>query len=90
MTKPLGYYTNYIPGKSGLLEYLQETYGSCLQGLSVREKLYLIRAIADNLILRASGDIRGQVHPLSHEIFRLPTSDQEGLIEALIAQLRSM
>ena len=90
MNKPLGYYTSYVPGESGLLGYLQESYGSYLQEFSTREKLYLIRAITDNLMLRASGDIRGQVYPLVHEIFRLSTSDQEGLIEALIAELRSL
>jgi hypothetical protein len=90
MDKPLGYYTNYIPGRSGLLEYLTETYGAYLEKLTVREKLYLIQAIANNLSIRANDDINGRVYSLQHEIFRLSTSDQEGLIEAMIAQIRSM
>ncbi|WP_322729389.1 hypothetical protein [Nostoc sp. ChiQUE01b] len=28
MTKPLGYYTNYIPGKETLLATLQDNYGA--------------------------------------------------------------
>lgn len=87
MTKPIG---SYVSGNNGILQYLEETYGSYLEELSPKEKLYLIGAIADNLLIRANGKIHERVYPLKHELFRLTTSDQEGLIEAMIAELRGM
>lgn len=90
MTKPLGFYTSYGPGTRGILHEIQEEYGSQLQGISVREKLYLIQEIAKSLSMRASGEIRSEIHWLQNHIIKdLDDGDKEGLIEALIAQVRS-
>lgn len=89
MTKPLGYYTSYRLGESPLLQEIQERYGSQLEGIEVREKLYLIQEISRDLSLRASGGIRSEIHWLQNNIVKnLSPSDKEGMIECLIAQLR--
>ncbi len=89
MNKPLGYYTNYVPGDASYLGELQIQYGSCLQKLTRRERLFLLNSIASSLCRNECGDIRGEVVTTSHDIAgRLSTADEEGLIEALINQIR--
>ncbi|WP_414622060.1 hypothetical protein [Calothrix sp. CCY 0018] len=92
MNKPLGYYTNYIPNNKGLLHDIQERYGSYLQGITVREKLYLIQELSRDLSLRASGgEIRAEMHWLQYDLIKqLDPSDKEGMIQALIDQVRSL
>lgn len=90
MTKPIRYYINCRPQDNRIIDWIEEQYGSYLEGLSAREKVYLIKAIADNLLLRANGEVRSQIASVQYEIFRMPTNTQESIIEALIAQLRDM
>lgn len=91
MTKPLGYYTSYsYYNNQGLLHEIQEKYGPQLQAISVREKLFLIQEISRDLSLRASGEIRSEMDWLQNDIIKnLSPSDKEGMIEALITQVRS-
>ncbi|MGB6301547.1 MAG: hypothetical protein WBF90_35935 [Rivularia sp. (in: cyanobacteria)] len=90
MSKPLGYYTNWQPGHKGILDDIQGTYGSCLQGISHREKLYLIQELARDLSLRASGGIRSEMHHLQYDLIKqLEPADKEGMIHALIDGLRN-
>lgn len=92
MTKPIGYYTSYPNSDTDLLHEIQEKYGPRLEGISIREKLYLIQEISRDLGLRASGGaIRNEIHWLQIDLInQLNPGDKEGMIEALIAQVRSM
>ena len=92
MTKPLGYFTNYVPGQEGILDKIQKVYGSHLQDITPREKLYLIQELTRNLCMRASdNEVRSEMHWIAYDlVHELSTSDQEGMIQALIAQLRNM
>lgn len=91
MNQPIGYWTSYTPGDNSYLETLQERYGARLERMNKHEKLYLICALASHLCCTAS--VYGTV---SNEIFtvatnascQLPVNDQEGLLEALIHQIR--
>lgn len=88
MNKPLGYYTSYVPDDS-YLDELQEQYGTCLQKLTRREKLFLLNSITSYMCCHEPGDISGEVVTTSYGIQkRLNNSDKEGLIEALINQIR--
>ena len=87
--KPLGFYTNYTPGETSYLEEIQEKYGSHLEGINVREKLYLIECISSNLGIRAKDAVRPEMHWVAqHAVKELEPCDQEGLIEALITHVR--
>lgn len=92
MTKPLGFYTNYVPGQEGILDKIQEMYGPYLMGITAREKLYLIQELTRDLFVRASGnEVRREMHLIAYDLtHELSTSDQEGMIQALIAHLRDM
>ena len=90
MPKSLGFYINHTPEGSYLLGNMQERYGPQLQGISLREKLYLIQEISRDLSLRASGEIRSEIHWLQNDIIKDLSPDvKEGIIEALIVQVRS-
>jgi len=89
MNKPLGFYTSYIPGDDSYLEELQEQYGTCLQKLTRREKLFLLNSITSYMCCHEPGDISGEVVTTSYSVVkRLTDSDKEGMIEALISQIR--
>lgn len=90
MTKPIGYWTNYTPGDGSYLEVLQQKYGCTFEKMNQREKLYLILAIVSNLCATAPGEVRSEITVLGKAIpENLSTGDQEGLISAIIEQVRN-
>ncbi|PHK31389.1 hypothetical protein VF14_24480 [Nostoc linckia z18] len=89
MSKPLGHYTSYTPGDGSYLESLQEHYGSMFEKISRREKLFLISGLASHLCVLEPGETRDEIYKLSVQLqIQLEESDQKGLLEALIAQVR--
>lgn len=49
--KPLGYYTSYTPGCGGILDQLQERYGSRLESISKLGKQMLRATLAAYVIM---------------------------------------
>ncbi|MBE9213728.1 hypothetical protein IQ247_13810 [Plectonema cf. radiosum LEGE 06105] len=91
MNKPIRYYTNLDRGESGLLDGMVDKYGQRLEEISLKEKLFLVSNIAKDLGELAPGIIRDEIYVLAiHVSGSLKSHDQEGLLEALIAQIRSM
>ena len=89
MTKPIGYYTDYTTGDNSYLETLIEKYGSRLQKLTLREKLFLVSSLAGQLIDTTTGECRNEIYVVAHQIPKeLSTCEIEGLLEALIVQIR--
>ncbi|MEH2445800.1 MAG: hypothetical protein V7K18_08450 [Nostoc sp.] len=89
MSKPVGHFTSYILGDGSLLESLQEEYGATFEQMTKRERLFLIFAIAAQSCDQAPGRCRDEIYVVGHQInSSLPISDREGLIEALINQIR--
>jgi hypothetical protein len=89
MSKPIGHFTSYTINDGSLLESLQEEYGPTFEGMTRREKLFLISAIASQLCDQAPGRCRDEIYVVGHQInSSLPVGDREGLIEALINQVR--
>jgi hypothetical protein len=91
MSKPLGYFTRYTPGDGTLFDALETEYGSALEKLTRRQKLYLVMAIAADLACQCpEGD--ASVYQVSHIPLKvheqLSHDDAEGLIQCLIAQVR--
>lgn len=58
MSHPIGYYTDYTPGKDAgtPLDILQERFGSTLEGLEKQEKLALLSVISTNLTICCTQD----------------------------------
>ncbi|WP_414572714.1 hypothetical protein [Nostoc sp. CCY 9925] len=89
MSKPIGYYTGYTPGDGSYLEELQEKYGSTFEKMSKREKLFLVSTLASHLCVAEQGETRDEIYILSVDLqSKLPASEQAGLLEALVAQIR--
>ncbi|MEH2197408.1 hypothetical protein [Nostoc sp.] len=89
MTKPVGYYTSSTINDGSLLESFKEQYGQTFEGMTRREKLYLISAIAAQLCDQAPGRCRDEIYMVGHQInSSLPQADREGLVEALTNQVR--
>ncbi|MBW4425334.1 MAG: hypothetical protein KME50_13010 [Nostoc desertorum CM1-VF14] len=89
MSKPLGYYTSYTPGDDSLLERVQEQYGSAFEKISKREKLSILMILASNLGCQLEGDVRGGIYAVAREMTdQLSLSDQAGVMEAIISQIR--
>ena len=89
MSKPIGHFTSYTLNDGSLLESLQEEYGSTFEKMTEREKLYLISAVAIQLCDQIPGRCRDEIYVVGHQInSSLPVADREGLLEALINQVR--
>ncbi|OKH40707.1 hypothetical protein FACHB389_06805 [Nostoc calcicola FACHB-389] len=80
---------NYTPGDGSYLESLQEQYGSTFEGISTREKLFLVSSLASHLCVLEAGETRNEIYKLGVQLqIQLEQSDQRGLLEALVAQIR--
>lgn len=89
MSKPLGYYTGYTPGDGSLLERVQEEYGATFEKMSKREKLVIVTVLASHIGCQFDGDVRGEIFAIAKEMTeKLSISDQTGVMEALVAQIR--
>ena len=58
-TKPLGNYTSYTPGDTGILHQIQERYGAQFQGISRLGKLIFRASLAAYLVMRPIWDDAG-------------------------------
>ncbi|MFN6526935.1 hypothetical protein [Nostoc sp. ChiSLP03a] len=89
MSKPLGYYTAYTPGDNSLLETVQEEYGSTFEKMSKREKLVILTVLASHIGCQLDGDVRGEIFAIAKDMRdKLSLSDQAGVMEAIISQVR--
>lgn len=89
MSKPLGYYTSHTPGDGSLLEKVQEEYGSAFEKMTKREKLSILMILASSLGCQLEGDVRGEIYAIAREMTdQLSLSDQAGIMEAIISQIR--
>jgi hypothetical protein len=80
---------DYSPDDVCYLESVQERYGSTFEGISTREKLFLVSTLASHLCILEAGETRNEIYKLSVQLqIQLEQSDQRGLLEALIAQIR--
>lgn len=89
MNKPLGYYIPYVSDDDSYVYLIQKNFGVCLENLSRREQLFLIYSLASNLCAIDSGEVRQEVIETAHACScKLSIKDVEGLLEALINQVR--
>lgn len=89
MVKPLGYYTSYTPGDDSYLGALQQVYGASFQKMTRREKCVILNLLSAHLSCYEQGDCRDEIFSVGQTLTQeLTPSDQAGMIEALINQLR--
>lgn len=89
MSKPLGYYTSYTPGDDSLLGKVQEKYGSSFEKITKREKLVILTVLASHIGCQLEGDVRSEIFAIAKDMTsELSLSDQAGIVEFLIAQIR--
>lgn len=89
MNKPLCYYVNLQYDSDSFLIDLQKQFGSSLDKLTKREQLFLLSSLAARLCCYEKGEIRTEVFTTTcHASGQLTASEQEGVCEALINQIR--
>ena len=93
MSKPLGFYTNYTPGDGGLLQDMEESWGSTFEALNNSERLWMLFSLIGTITANASpnydpGEIREYIVPAIDRLDELSFSDQLGLAQALIEQIK--
>lgn len=89
MVKPIGHFVAYTINDGSLVESLEQEYGSTFQLMTRREKLFLIQAIANQLCDESPGQCRDEIYSVGYEIITsLPSHDRQGMLEALIKQVR--
>lgn len=94
MTKPLGFYTNYTPGDTGLLEEMQSCWGATFHELNNVDRLWMISKLADELCAELDEDDQvlsdGVEEAVERSSSELSVSDRLGLMLALVNQARTM
>ncbi|MBW4504865.1 MAG: hypothetical protein KME57_36315 [Scytonema hyalinum WJT4-NPBG1] len=93
MSKPIGYFCNHTPGDSGLLGDMEESWGSTFEQLNNSERLWMLFSLIGNITADASenyepGEIREYIVPAIERFGELSFSDQLGLAQALIEQIK--
>lgn len=92
MTKPIGYYTGHPLGQGGILEELEQQWGSQFEKLTDNERMWLLAQLARQhwFNLGDSVDIRDGVITASVRLQEeLDTSRMFGMMDALIDQLKN-
>lgn len=89
MTKALGCYVTFF-GRDNLLAAIEDRYGSHLEKLSHKEKMILILSVATSLDQDCpTQTTRDEVYAIANKINeKLSIHEREGLLEALVTQLR--
>lgn len=88
MTKPIGYYVSYKAGSESIVEQVVKEYGDYFQQLDRVDKCYLLYVLADSLKYGQTNIVSTDIYNASEWVKRLSRDEMEGLIEALIVQIR--
>jgi hypothetical protein len=88
-----GLYGNHTPGDSGLLGDMEESWGSTFEALNNSERLWMLFSLVGNITADASenydpSEIREYTLPAIDRLNELSFSDQLGLAQALIEQIK--
>jgi hypothetical protein len=94
MTKPLGYFcSGTMPGDTGLLADMQESWGSTFEVLNNAQRLWMVQLIGLALFqndpdstLDSPRD--SEIEEVTERFDELSRSDLLGLLDALVAQLK--
>ncbi|HYX17879.1 MAG TPA: hypothetical protein VE944_26670 [Nostoc sp.] len=94
MTKPIGYFcSNTMPGDTGLLVDMQQSWGSTFEALNNAQRLWMVQLIALNLFQndpdsRLDSPRDAELDEVKERLNELSRSDLLGLLEALVNQIK--
>ncbi|MGI2904757.1 hypothetical protein [Tolypothrix sp. VBCCA 56010] len=93
MAKFLGYYCGNFPNEDGLLQEMVEAWGGTFEKLNNAQRLWMLRALAENLFEKdpnseADSEHDDEIEEVIERFDEIPDSSKLGLIEALVAQLK--
>ncbi|WP_414588751.1 hypothetical protein [Scytonema sp. PCC 10023] len=91
--KPIGFFCNHTPGDSGLLGDMEESWGSTFEALNTSERLWMLFSLVGGITAEASenynpNEVREYIVPAIERFGELNFSDQLGLAQALIEQIK--
>jgi len=92
MKKPIGYYCPYAVGNGGVLEEIEQSWGSYYEQLSHDEKLWLLAQLSRQLWIdfADSSNIREGVIVAANRLqAEIPPDLRMGMIQALCDQVKS-
>lgn len=95
MTKPLGYFCDgAMPGDTGLIAEMQNCWGSTFEALNNAQRLWIIHQIGYVLFEAhpehsEDREHDDEVEEVIERLNELPRSELLGLLEALVAQVKS-
>jgi hypothetical protein len=82
------HYTTFTPGDGGILDRLEDRYGSNFEAINKREKMSLIRGLSIQLCMEFSDDTYSiQLNGLVQRMNCLPIGNRIGLIRCLIENI---
>lgn len=89
--KPIGYYTSYTPGDGGLLQDMEESWGSSFEILTPYQRAYLIAAVSTKIFSQyetEDNENDDEIEEVTERLDELGFGDLLGLMEALINQAK--
>ena len=89
--KPLGFYTNHTPGDGGLLQDMEESWGSSFEALTPYQRACLIAAVSTQIFTQYDSEDNNndaEVEEVTERLGELGFGDLLGLMEALINQAK--
>lgn len=95
MTKPIGYFVSgTMPGDTGLLADMQESWGSTFEAINNAQRLWMIEQISSTLSqnypesnLDSPRD--SEIKEVADRLDELSPGQLLGLLDALVAQVKS-
>ncbi len=95
MTKPIGYFVSgTMPGDTGLLADMQESWGSTFEAINNAQRLWMIEQISSTLSqnypesnLDSPRD--SEIKEVAERLDELSPGQLLGLLDALVAQVKS-
>ncbi|MBN3925636.1 hypothetical protein [Nostoc sp. NMS4] len=94
MTKPIGYFcSGTMPGDTGLLADMQESWGSTFEAINNAQRLWMIQQISSTLsqnYLESNLDSPrdSEVKEVAERLDELSPGQLLGLLDALVAQVK--
>jgi hypothetical protein len=89
--QPIGFYTSYTPGEGGLLQDMEESWGSTFEVLTPYQRVYLLAALSTEIFSQyelENNENDSEVEEVCERLGELGFGDLLGLMEALINQAK--
>ena len=95
MTKPIGYFcSGAMPGDTGLIADMQESWGSTFEALNNAQRLWIIQLVGQTLFQADPNSVLDSPHDeeieeATERLEELSRYELLSLLEALVSQIKS-